>query len=119
MADIMKANWGGKGYDKYEGFGVRQYFSGALADSAIVAASITPTTTKTFLFTQAQANQFFPIGTGQNAPFAGQVFRFAMGGLITTPSTGTMIIDPVFGNGASATTGGTRYGGITRPDYDS
>lgn len=88
----------------------RQYFNSNTADSSIVAASITPTTTKTFIFTQAQANQFFPIGTGQNSPFAGQIFRFATGGLITTPATGTLIIDPTFGNGATATTGGTSMG---------
>lgn len=88
----------------------RQYFNGSLADSAIVAASITPSTTKTFILTQAQANQFFPLPYGQNAPFAGQVFRFTMGGLITTPATGTLIIDPSHGNGASSTTGGTSMG---------
>lgn len=88
----------------------RQYFNGQIADSSIVAASITPTTTKTFLFTQAQANQFFPLPYGQNAPFAGQVFKFATGGLITTPATGTLIIDPVHGNGATSTTGGTDLG---------
>jgi hypothetical protein len=89
---------------------IRQYFEGALADSAIVAASITPATTKTFLFTQAQANQFFPIGFGQSAPFAGQIYHFSMGGLITTPATGTLIIDPVFGPGTSTTAGGTDMG---------
>lgn len=88
----------------------RQYFNGQLADSSIVAASITPTTTKTFIFTNAQANQFFPLPYGQNAPFAGQVFRFTTGGIITTPATGTLIIDPVHGNGTSTTAGGTDMG---------
>lgn len=88
----------------------RQYFNSQIADSLIVSASITPTTTKTFLLTQAQANQCFPLGYGLAAPFAGQVYRFAMGGLITTPATGTLIIDPVHGNGASSTTGGTDMG---------
>ena len=88
----------------------RQYFNNSLADSSIVAASITPATTKTFIFTQAQSNQFFPLPYGQNAPFAGQVFKFAMGGLITTPATGTLIIDPTHGNGATSTTGGTSMG---------
>lgn len=88
----------------------RQYFNSSLADSLIVEQSITPTTTKTFIFTQAQANQAFPLPYGQNAPFGGQVFRFVFGGLITTPATGTLIIDPVHGNGASSTTGGTDMG---------
>lgn len=89
---------------------MRQYFNGSLADSLIVPASITPTTTKTFLLTQAQANQCFPLPFGQAAPFAGQIFRFAMGGLITTPATGTLIVDPVHGPGTSSTAGGTDMG---------
>jgi hypothetical protein len=90
----------------------RQYFNSQLADSAILAASITPGTTKTFLFTQAQANQFFPLpaGLGISSPFAGQILRFSMGGLITTPATGTLIIDPTHGPGTSSTTGGTDMG---------
>lgn len=88
----------------------RQYFNSTSADSLIVAVSLTPTTTKTFLLTQAQANQAFPLPYGQGAPFAGQVFRFSMGGIITTPATGTLIIDPVHGNGATSTTGGTDMG---------
>lgn len=91
----------------------RQYFNSTLADSSIVAASITPTTVKTFIFTNAQANQFFPVGYGLAAPFAGQVYRFAFGGLLTTPATGTLVIDPVFGNGTSATAGGTDMGAST------
>jgi hypothetical protein len=79
----------------------RQYFNSQLADSSIVAASITPGTTKTFLFTAARANQFFPLpaGLGVSAPFAGQIFRFAAGGLITTPATGTLIIEATHGPG--------------------
>ena len=88
----------------------RQYFNSNLADTSIVAASITPTTTKTFIFTNAQANQFFPLPYGQNAPFAGQAFRFSTSGILTTPATGTLIIDPVHGNGTSTTTGGTDMG---------
>jgi len=90
----------------------RQYFNSQLADSSIVSASITPATTKTFLFTQARANQFFPLpaGLGVAAPFAGQIFRFAMGGLITTPATGTLIIEATHGPGSSATAGGTGMG---------
>lgn len=89
---------------------VRQYFTGALADSLIVAQSVTPTTVKTFLLTQAQANQCLPLPYGLAAPFAGQVFRFALGGLITTPATGTLTIDPTHGPGTSTTAGGTDMG---------
>lgn len=91
----------------------RQYFNSQLTDSSIVAASITPTTTKTFIFTQAQSLQFFPLPFGTNSangPFAGQIFQFSCGGLITTPATGTLVIDPVHGNGATSTTGGTDMG---------
>ena len=90
----------------------RQYFNSQLADSAIVSASITPSTTKTFLFTQAKANQFFPLpaGLGVAAPFAGQIFRFAMGGLITTPATGTLIIEATHGPGSSSTAGAQGMG---------
>jgi hypothetical protein len=89
----------------------RQYFNATSADSLIVAASITPTTTKTSIFTPAQANQAFPLPFGiGNPPYAGQVFRFAAGGLITTPATGTLIIDPYHGAGALATTFGTDMG---------
>lgn len=90
----------------------RQYFNSQLADSSIVSASITPGTTKTFLFTQARANQFFPLpaGLGVSAPFAGQIFRFAAGGLITTPATGTMIVEATHGPGSSTTAGGTGLG---------
>jgi len=111
IRDSYPGEWGGRFAPKYDGkMMARQYFNNSLADSSIVAASITPTTTKTFLFTQAQANQFFPVPFGQNAPFAGQTFRMSTGGLITTPATGTLIIDPVHGNGATTTTGGTDLG---------
>lgn len=88
----------------------RQYFCSLLSDSSIVAASITPTTTKTFMLTNAQALQFLPIPYGANQPFAGQIFQFYAAGLITTPSTGTLIIDPTYGNGATTTTGGVSMG---------
>jgi hypothetical protein len=84
----------------------RQYFNAQQVDSLVVAASITPTTTRTVLFSVTQAPLYFPIGNGASAPSAGQVFRFAMGGLITTPTTGTLIIDPLMG----LTTAGTSMG---------
>jgi hypothetical protein len=90
----------------------RQYFNSQLADSSILSASITPTTVKTFLLSQARANQFFPLpaGIGVSAPFAGQVFRFALGGLITTPASGTLIVEATHGPGSSGTAGGTGMG---------
>lgn len=88
----------------------RQYFNSQSADSIIAAIATTPTTTKTALFSPAQANVAFPIGYGQNAPFAGQVYSFAFGGIITTPATGTLIIDPYFGPGTSTTVFGTDLG---------
>ncbi|MGH9966239.1 MAG: hypothetical protein ACREBG_00180 [Pyrinomonadaceae bacterium] len=88
----------------------RQYFNSSLADSLIVAQSVAPTTVKTFLLTNAQANQALPIGYGQNAPFAGQIYRVEMGGIITTPATGTLIIDPTYGPGTSTTAGGVSLG---------
>jgi hypothetical protein len=88
----------------------RQYFDGTIADSTIVPITTTPTTTKTSLFSPTQANQYLPVPFGANAPFAGQVFYFAFGGLITTPATGTLIIDPYHGPGSSTTVFGTDMG---------
>lgn len=88
----------------------RQYFNSQSADSLIVAASITPTTTKTSILTPAQANQCFPIGFGQAGPFAGQVYEFACGGILTTPATGTLIVDPYYGPGTTATAFGVDMG---------
>ena len=97
----------------------RQYFNSSIADSSIVAASITPTTTKTYLFTTAQANQFFPLPYGQAAPFAGQAFRFSMGGLVTTSTAGTCIIDPQHGPGTtqSPASGATDMGASVAQQY--
>ena len=75
----------------------RQYFNSQLADSLIVTASTGSITALTGIFTPAQASQAFPIGYGLSAPFAGQVYKFAMGGILTTGTTGTMTITPVFG----------------------
>lgn len=90
----------------------RQYFNSQLADSAITSITITPGTTKTFLLTAARANQWFPLpaGLGVSAPYAGQIFRFAAGGLISTPATGTLIIEATHGPGSSSTAGGTGMG---------
>ena len=81
----------------------RQYFNATLADSIIAASSVTPTTTPTSIFTPyTLCNQAFPIPYGLSAPFAGQVYRFACGGLLTTPSSGTLVITPYYGPGTSA-----------------
>jgi hypothetical protein len=82
----------------------RQYFNSTIADSLIVASSVTPTTTETSIFTPyTLCNQAFPVGYGLAAPFAGQVYRFSCGGILTTPATGTLVIKPYYGQGASAT----------------
>jgi hypothetical protein len=81
----------------------RQYFNSQVADSLIVASSVAPTTTETSIFTPyTLCNQAFPVGYGLSAPFAGQVYKFACGGIITTPATGTLVIKPYYGPGASA-----------------
>jgi hypothetical protein len=74
-----------------------------LADSLIVTASTGSITTITNIFTTAQAGQAFPVGYGLAAPFAGQIYRFAMGGILTTGTTGTMVITPFFGPGGTGT----------------
>jgi hypothetical protein len=90
----------------------RQYFNTTLADSIVAAASITPTTTKTFMLTLVQAPLYFPLPYAGAAPSVGQVFRFSAGGLLTTPATGTLIIDPTHGAGTtiSPAAGGTSMG---------
>ena len=75
----------------------RQYFNSTSADSLIVTASTGSITTITGIFTPAQANQAFPIGFWQAAPFAGQVYRFSAGGIMTTGTAGTIVVTPVFG----------------------
>lgn len=89
---------------------MRQYFNGSLADSMIAPITTTPTTTKTALMTLAQALLYLPVPYGAAVPFAGQIFRFTLGGIITTPATGTLIIDPTYGSNTSTTTFGTDMG---------
>lgn len=84
----------------------RQYFNATLGDSLLVAQTITPLVAETTLLTAALTSIYFPIGVGANAPSAGQVFRFALGGILTTPATGTLIITPRMG----LTTAGTSLG---------
>jgi hypothetical protein len=89
----------------------RQYFDSTLADSLIVPQSaVSPGTTPTFIFSQAQANKYLPLPYGQNAPSPGQIFHVTAGGLITTPGSGTLIVSVYHGPGTSATGGGTNIG---------
>jgi len=88
----------------------RQYFNNLLSDSLAGPISTTPTTTQTALLTSSQATLYFPLPYGANAPSVGQIFRFAMGGLITTPSTGTLVITPYYGSNTTTTTFGTSLG---------
>lgn len=89
----------------------RQYFDSMLADSLIAPISaVSPGTTPTFIFSQTQANKFLPLPFGQNAPSPGQVFHVTAGGLLTTPSSGTLIVSVFHGPGTSATAGGTNIG---------
>lgn len=82
----------------------RQYFNGQSADSLIVQASTGSITTITNIFTTGQAEQAFPLPYGiGNGPYAGQIFKFAFGGICTTGTTGTMVITPWFGGGGTGT----------------
>lgn len=98
----------------------RQYFNSQQADSLIVTASTGSITALTGIFTPAQANQAFPLPYGVgNQPYAGQVFRFAMGGIMTTGLTGTMVITPVFGPSSAqvALTAGVVMGASAAQTY--
>lgn len=88
----------------------RQYFNSTLSDSLIVPASaVSPGTTATFLLSQNQANKYFPLPYGQNAPSPGQIFHVSCGGLFTSVA-GTFIFNVYHGPGTSATAGGTALG---------
>lgn len=92
---------------------MRQYFNASLADSAISAITVGPSTAKTALLTPAQALSYLPIGYGQNAPFPGQIYRCVLGGVITTPASGTLQIDPFYGNGTVTPSFGVDLGSST------
>jgi hypothetical protein len=90
---------------------MRQYFQSPLADSLIVPQSaVSPGTTATSIFSIAQANKYLPLPYGQNAPSPGQILRFVMGGLVTTPASGTAIISAYHGPGTTTTAFGTLIG---------
>lgn len=95
----------------------RQYFNATLADSLTTVITTSFATAALPLFTPTQANQFFPLPSGANPPSAGQVFRFAMGGLMTTPTAGTLIISAYHGPGTSTTVFGTNMGASTAQNY--
>lgn len=87
---------------------MRQYYRTALADALIVPASpVSGATSATAIFSINQANKYMPLPYGQNAPSPGQIFRVACGGLITTASSGTLIIIAYHGPGSSTTSFGT------------
>jgi hypothetical protein len=90
---------------------MRQYYTSPLTDSLVTPQSaVSPGTTATSILTIAQANKFLQLPYGQNAPFPGQIFRFVLGGLVTTPSSGTVIIAAYHGPGTSTTAFGTLIG---------
>jgi hypothetical protein len=87
---------------------MRQYFTGALADSLIVPQSaVSPGTTATSIFSIAQANKYLPLPYGQNAPSPGQMFKIVCGGLCTTAASGTLVFSVYHGPGSSTTAFGT------------
>jgi hypothetical protein len=87
---------------------MRQYFRGALNDALIVPQSaVSPGTTATSIFSIQQANKYLQLPYGPNAPSPGQVFRVKAGGLLTTPSSGTLIIAAYHGPGSTTTAFGT------------
>jgi hypothetical protein len=88
----------------------RQYFTGLSSDANVASLTTTPTTTQTALLTQAQANLYLPLPVGANAPSVGQAFRFVLGGIITTPATGTLVITPFHGSNTTTATFGTSMG---------
>jgi hypothetical protein len=90
---------------------MRQYFVGPLADSLIVPqAAVSPGTTNTSIFSIAQSNKYLPLPFGQNAPSPGSIYRVTMGGLLTTPSSGTIIVGVYHGPGTTTTAFGTLIG---------
>ena len=92
----------------------RQYFNSQTADSLIVSGTTGSITAETAFLTAAQCEQAFPmpIGAG-NQPFAGQIYRFTAGGIMTTGTAGTLVITPRYGT----TTGGTSMGASAAQNY--
>jgi hypothetical protein len=97
----------------------RQYFTSCLADSLIVSASTGSITALTAVFTPAQAAQAFPLGYGLAQPFAGQIYRFVTGGIMTTGTAGTLTLTPYYGPGTAqvAVTGGVSMGASAAQTY--
>jgi hypothetical protein len=90
---------------------MRQYFQSPLADSMIVPqGAVSPGTTATSILAITQSNKFLPLPYGQNAPSPGQIFRFVLGGLVTTPASGTAILAAYHGPGTTTTAFGTLIG---------
>lgn len=94
--------------------GLRQYYTGPMGDSLVTPiTAVSPGITTTSIFSIAQANKYFALPYGQNAPSPGQVLQVTAGGLLTTPSSGTLIILAYHGPGTTATAFGTLIGTST------
>ena len=82
----------------------RQFYESPLQNGLLIpVAAVSPGTTNTVLLTTNQANLYWGLPFGPNAPSPGQMFRFRIGGLVTTPASGTTIFTLYHGT----TTAGT------------
>jgi hypothetical protein len=91
----------------------RQYYNTETTDSLITTITTAPATTATSLFSPVQAQVCFPIPVGLYGglvPYAGQIYEFCFGGILTTPASGTLTVTPYFGPGTSTTAFGTIMG---------
>lgn len=83
----------------------RQYFTGTLTDAGIWTpqAAVSPGTSETAILAVNQVNKFLPLPYGQNAPSPGQLFKFVVSGLVTTPASGTLILKAYHGTAITGT----------------
>ena len=80
----------------------RQYFNSQSADSIIAQSSTGSITTITNIFAAEVAERAFPVPYGiGSSPYAGQLFKFSFGGILTTGTAGTLVITPWFGGGGT------------------
>jgi L-serine deaminase len=94
----------------------RQYFNAQSNDSIIAQSSTGSITTITNIFAQEVAERAFPVPYGiGSSPYAGQIFKFAFGGICTTGTAGTMVITPWFGGGGTGT--GVNLGASAAQNY--
>lgn len=92
----------------------RQYFMDLLSDPPIANQSAVTATTETALWNAAQ---FTPIMGSDPRP--GKVYRVTAGGVLTTASTGTIIITPRYGLSVGAGTSLGANAAITVPGVTS